>query len=124
MTIFFPWRSCFATIEARRPRRWPFPSTTTTSAISTIYLLSGVIAALSDESYRKPPVPIFMFYVLTTKEEAAKGILKRRPLLEGNYFTVLIPSVLPCFRINPMKSRQVSGQSVVGGCTIYLYETI
>ena len=28
-TTFWPFRSCFATVEARRPRRWPLPSTTT-----------------------------------------------------------------------------------------------
>lgn len=28
-TTFWPFRSCLATVEARRPRRWPFPSTTT-----------------------------------------------------------------------------------------------
>ena len=28
-TTFWPLRSCLATIEARRPRRWPLPSTTT-----------------------------------------------------------------------------------------------
>ena len=33
ITIFFPCSSCLATIEARRPRRWPLPSTTTTSAM-------------------------------------------------------------------------------------------
>lgn len=33
ITIFFPCKSCFATIEASRPSRWPLPSTTTTSAM-------------------------------------------------------------------------------------------
>lgn len=28
-TTFWPERSCLATMEARRPRRWPLPSTTT-----------------------------------------------------------------------------------------------
>jgi hypothetical protein len=28
-TTFWPFRSCLATVEARRPRRWPLPSTTT-----------------------------------------------------------------------------------------------
>lgn len=28
-TTFWPLRSCLATTEARRPRRWPLPSTTT-----------------------------------------------------------------------------------------------
>jgi hypothetical protein len=28
-TTFWPLRSCLATMEARRPRRWPLPSTTT-----------------------------------------------------------------------------------------------
>lgn len=27
-TIFWPLRSCLATVEARRPRRWPLPSMT------------------------------------------------------------------------------------------------
>ncbi len=32
-TIFFPSRSCLATMEARRPNKWPLPSTTIVSAI-------------------------------------------------------------------------------------------
>ena len=28
-TIFWPFSSCLATVDARRPRRWPLPSTTT-----------------------------------------------------------------------------------------------
>lgn len=28
-TIFWPFNSCLATVDARRPRRWPLPSTTT-----------------------------------------------------------------------------------------------
>lgn len=32
-TTFWPFRSCLATVEARRPRRWPLPSTTTYFAL-------------------------------------------------------------------------------------------
>ena len=39
-TTFLPFNNCFATIEAKRPKRCPLPSTTTTSAIFSELLLS------------------------------------------------------------------------------------
>ena len=38
-TTFWPFRSCLATVEARRPRRWPLPSTTTCVYPSAIAVL-------------------------------------------------------------------------------------
>lgn len=38
-TIFWPLSSCFATVLARRPRRWPLPS-------MTIYIKSSVSACV------------------------------------------------------------------------------
>ena len=37
-TIFWPLRSCLATVLARRPRRWPLPSTTTCWSVSFVIL--------------------------------------------------------------------------------------
>jgi hypothetical protein len=48
-TTFWPFRSCLATVEARRPRRWPLPSTTTCvypSAIAVLHHIHHVSSKL------------------------------------------------------------------------------
>lgn len=40
-TTFWPLRSCLATMEARRPRRWPLPSTTTCNTYPVSPMLSS-----------------------------------------------------------------------------------
>jgi hypothetical protein len=48
-TTFWPFRSCLATVEARRPRRWPLPSTTTCvypSAIAVLHHIHHVSSRL------------------------------------------------------------------------------
>ncbi|MBE3044202.1 hypothetical protein IMZ48_16855 [Candidatus Bathyarchaeota archaeon] len=63
MTTFWPFRSCLATIDARRPRRWPLPSMTTCVGNRQRAALSN--ESLLSKANRPPDIPLETVRVAT-----------------------------------------------------------
>ena len=63
MTTFWPFRSCLATIDARRPRRWPLPSMTTCVGNRQRAALSN--ECLLSKANRPPDIPLETVRVAT-----------------------------------------------------------